>query len=99
MREDKDFLDRLFYLLGRIFASIKTPFGIYLTLIILIVLFPPINHVIKNFATPSSNIISFEGWDFIYYLGSGFEINVIYLLLEIGIITLVYFMYLFSKKK
>jgi hypothetical protein len=85
MSEDKDFIDKFF-------DFIKTPFKIYLTFIILIILFPPMNY-------KRGNRNSFEGWDFIYWLGNGFEINVIYLLLEIGIATLVYFIYLQSKKK
>ena len=88
----KEFLDNLI-------EFIKTPFGIYLILIILIILFPPMNNVIQNLTNPSKNIISFYGWDFIYSLGGGLEINVVYVLMEIGIVTLVYFIYLQSKKK
>ena len=89
MREDKDFLDRLFYFLGRIAGFIKTPFGIYLTSIILIVMFPPIE-TINN---------TFVGWGFITDLGGNIRINMIYFLSEIGIVTLVFFAYLFSKKR
>ena len=89
MSEDKDFLDRLFYFLGRIAGFIKTPFGIYLTSIILIVMFPPIE-TINN---------TFVGWGFITDLGGARRINMIYFLSEIGIVTLVYFAYLFSKKR
>ena len=89
MSEDKDFLDRLFYFLGRIAGFIKTPFGIYLTSIILIVMFPPIE-TINN---------TFVGWGFITDLGGNIRINMIYFLSEIGIVTLVFFAYLFSKKK
>lgn len=89
MSEDKDFLDRLFYFLGRIAGFIKTPFGIYLTSIILIVMFPPIETI--------NNI--FIGWNFITDLGGNIRINMIYFLSEIGIVTLVFFAYLFSKKK
>ena len=89
MSEDKDFLDRLFYFLGRIAGFIKTPFGIYLTSIILIVMFPP-KETINN---------TFIGWGFITDLGGNIRINMIYFLSEIGIVTLVYFAYLFSKKK
>jgi hypothetical protein len=92
MNEDKDFIDKFF-------DFIKNPFRLYLTFIILIVLFPPMNHIIKNYSNPSLNIVYFDGWDFIYWLGNGFEINVIYLLLEIGIVTLIYFAYFLSKKK
>ena len=89
MSEDKDFLDRLFYFLGRIAGFIKTPFGIYLTSIILIVMFPP-KETINNI---------FIGWGFITDLGGNIRINMIYFLSEIGIVTLVFFAYLFSKKK
>ena len=89
MSEDKDFLDRLFYFLGRIAGFIKTPFGIYLTSIILIVMFPPIETI--------NNI--FIGWGFITDLGGNIRINMIYFLSEIGIVTLVFFAYLFSKNK
>ncbi len=89
MSEDKDFLDRLFYFLGRIAGFIKTPFGIYLTSIILIVMFPP-KETINN---------TFIGWGFITDLGGNIRINMIYFLSEIGIVTLVFFAYLFSKKK
>ena len=89
MSEDKDFLDRLFYFLGRIAGFIKTPFGIYLTSIILIVMFPP-KATINN---------TFIGWGFITDLGGNIRINMIYFLSEIGIVTLVFFAYLFSKKK
>ena len=89
MSEDKDFLDRLFYFLGRIAGFIKTPFGIYLTSIILIVMFPPIE-TINN---------TFVGWGFITDLGGNIRINMIYFLCEIGIVTLVFFAYLFSKKR
>ena len=89
MSEDKDFLDRLFYFFGRIVGFIKTPFGIYLTSIILIVMFPPIE-TINN---------TFVGWGFITDLGGNIRINMIYFLSEIGIVTLVFFAYLFSKKR
>ena len=90
MSEDKDSLDRLFYFLGKIFGFIKTPFGIYLTSIVLIVLFPPIETRHTNY---------FLGWDFISELGVGARINMVYFLSEIGIVTLVFFMYFLSKKK
>ena len=86
MIEDKDFVDK-------VFDFVKNPFKLYLIFIILIVLFPPMN---TNFGR---NPGRFDGWDFIYWLGNGYEINVIYLLLEVGIVTLVYFIYLQSKKK
>ena len=41
----------------------------------------------------------FSGWWFITNLGGLSKINVIYFLGEIGIVTLVYFIYLQSKKK
>ena len=86
MSEDNDFIDK-------VFDFVKNPFRFYLIFIILIVLFPPMNTNLGN--SPGR----FVGWDFIYWLGYGSEINVTYLLLEIGIVTLVYFIYLQSRKK
>jgi hypothetical protein len=85
MSEDKVFIDKLF-------DFIKTPFGIYLTLIVLIILFPPMDW-------HQSSKIVFDGWSFITDLGGSVKINVIYFLGEIGVVTLVYFIYLQSKKK
>jgi uncharacterized membrane protein YdcZ (DUF606 family) len=70
----------------------KNPFGIYLIFIILIILFPPMDW-------HQSSKIVFDGWSFITGLGGSVKINVIYFLVEIGIVTLVYFIYLQSKKK
>jgi hypothetical protein len=72
---------------------IKSPFGIYLLFIFLIILFPPIDW----YLTPKN--ISFLGWNFITALGDDNKINIVYFLGEIGIVTLVYFIYLHSKKK
>jgi hypothetical protein len=79
-----------FYSFGKFIRSFLKPFPIYLFLIILIVLFPPIE-------TRHTN--SFLGWDFISELGVGARINMFYFLSEIGIVTLVFFMYFLSKKK
>ena len=93
MSEDKDFLDRLFNLLNKLFSFIKTTFGVYLIFIILIILFPPIDWHL------GPKEIQFLGWQFITKLGGDDKINVVYFLGEIAIVTLVYFMYLQSKKK
>ena len=93
MSEDKDFLDRLFNTLNKLFSFIKTPFGIYLIFIVLIILFPPID----EYLAPKD--IPFLGWKFITALGGDYKINVVYFLGEIGIVTLVYFVYLQSRKK
>ena len=93
MSEDKDFLDRLFNILNKLFSFIKTPFGIYLIFIVLIILFPPID----EYLAPKD--IPFLGWKFINSLGGDYKINVVYFLSEIGIVTLVYFVYLQSRKK
>ena len=93
MSEDKDFLDRLFNILNKLFSFIKTPFGIYLIFIVLIILFPPID----EYLAPKD--IPFLGWKFINALGGDYKINVVYFLSEIGIVTLVYFVYLQSRKK
>ena len=71
----------------------KIAFGIYLIFIILIILFPPIDWH-KNRID-----IEFLGWYFITWLGDDWEINVVYFLGEIGIVSLVYFFYLQSIKK
>lgn len=94
MNDDSDFLDKVLYSLGKLFGFIKTPFGSYLTLIILIILFPPMDYY-----SAYNSFIRFEGWDFINNLGGFIKINVTYFLGEIGIVTLVYFIYLQSKKK
>jgi hypothetical protein len=70
----------------------KNPFGIYLIFIILIILFPPMDW-------HQHSKIVFDGWSFIADLGGSIKINVIYFLGEIGIVTLVYFIYLQSRKK
>ena len=93
MSEDKNFLDKVFYFLSKLFAFTKTPFGIYLIFIILIILFPPMDYY------DSPRFPEFSGWWFITNLGGLSKINVIYFLGEIGIVTLVYFIYLQSKKK
>ena len=75
---------------------------IYAIILILIFLFPPIDEVF-TFSSPAR--IVFYGWDFISYVGpSGYsgrhyQINVIYLLIEIGIATLIYIFFLYSQKK
>ena len=79
-----------FYSFGKFIRSLLKPFPIYLFFIILIVMFPPIERRYSNF---------FLGWSFITDLGGDHRINMIYFLSEIGIVTLVYFAYLFSKKK
>ena len=96
MNDDSDFLDKVLYSLGKLFGFIKTPFGSYLTLIILIILFPPMDYYSGY---PYGSVIRFEGWDFINNLGGNVKINATYFLGEIGIVTLVYFIYLQSKKK
>jgi hypothetical protein len=96
MNDDSDFLDKVLYSLGKLFSFIKTPFGSYLTLIILIILFPPMDFYSYPY---DGSHIKFEGWDFINNLGGHIKINVTYFLGEIGIVTLVYFIYLQSKKK
>ena len=67
---------------------------IYAIILILIFLFPP---------TETVNIINrisyFQGWDFIFNLGGTYKINIIYLLIEIGIATLIYIFFLYSQKK
>ena len=67
-------------------------FGIYLIFLILIILFPPMDwHQYTR--------VGFVGWSFITELGSDIKINVIYFLGEIGIVTLVYFVYYLQSRK
>jgi hypothetical protein len=96
MNDDRDLFEKFLVFLSKFFTFIKTPFGFYLTLIILIILFPPMDYYYGN---PYGSIIKFEGWDFISCLGDSIKINITYFLGEIGIVTLVYFIYLQSKKK
>jgi hypothetical protein len=93
MSENRDFLDKFFYFLGKLFAFVKTSFGIYLVVIILIILFPPIDWHL------SPKNIDFLGWNFITAVRGDEKINVVYFFGEIGIVTLVYFIYLQSRKK
>ena len=75
---------------------------IYAIILILIFLFPPIDEVFSNYSPAR---VVFYGWDFISYVGpTGYagrhlQINVIYLLIEIIIATLIYVFFLYSQKK
>ena len=71
---------------------ISDPKKLYSIGLILIVLFPPINKVYTY-----SERISFKGWGFITDLGGRYHINIIYLIIEFILITVLY--YLFRKKK
>jgi hypothetical protein len=73
---------------------------IYVIILILIFLFPPVNRH-TYFMGPK---VSFEGWTFISDVGVGtfrdnLEINVTYLLIEIGLSTMIYLFFLYSQKK
>jgi len=71
----------------------KTAFIIYAVVLILIFLFPPMN------IEESKNYIRFIGWNFISGLGDKTKIDIPYLLVEIGMATLVYIFFIFSQKK
>ena len=74
--------------------EIKTiAFIVYVVVLILIVLFPPMNF------EENKNYIRNIGWHFISYLGESTKINIPYLLVEIGIATLVYIFFLIFQKK
>ena len=71
----------------------KTAFIIYAVVLILIFLFPPMN------IEESKNYVRFIGWNFISGLGGETKIDIPYLLVEIGMATLVYIFFIFSQKK
>jgi hypothetical protein len=84
------------------FKYLKLPFVYYIIGIFLIILYPPYDSSV--FTLEGKNIRRFQGWDFIWDLGyKGFsisyELNVTYLLLEIGILTLCLGAYIFGIKK
>jgi hypothetical protein len=94
MNDDRDLFEKFLDFLSKLFTFIKTPFGFYLTLIILIILFPPMDYY-----NSGGYFIGFGGWNLIFEIEGYTKINIIYFLGEIGIVTLVYFIYLQSKKK
>jgi hypothetical protein len=71
----------------------KTAFIIYVVVLILIFIFPPMN------IEESKNYVRFIGWNFISGLGGETKIDIPYLLVEIGMATLVYIFFIFSQKK
>ena len=80
---------------------LRLPFFFYIIGIFLIILYPPYNLTSTWMGTTT---ITFQGWDFIWYLGSvennkSNELNVTYLLLEIGILTLCFGAYILGTKK
>jgi hypothetical protein len=73
--------------------TIKDAFIIYVVVLILIFIFPPMN------IEESKNYVRFIGWNFISGLGGETKIDIPYLLVEIGMATLVYIFFIFSQKK
>ena len=73
--------------------TIKDAFIIYVVVLILIFIFPPMN------IEESKNYVRFIGWNFISMLGGETKIDIPYLLVEMGMATLVYIFFLFSQKK
>jgi hypothetical protein len=59
----------------------------------IIFLFPPMN------IEESKNYVRFIGWNFISGLGGETKIDIPYLLVEVGMATLVYIFFLISQKK
>jgi hypothetical protein len=72
--------------------TIKDAFIIYVVVLILIFLFPPMN------IEESKNYVRFIGWNFISGLGGETKIDIPYLLVEVGMATLVYIFFLISQK-
>ena len=70
----------------------KIALVVYVVVLILIFLFPPMNKVY------GSNSF-FEGWSFISDLGGTIKVNIPYLLVEMGMATVVYIFFLISQKK
>ncbi len=80
---------------------LRLPFFFYIIGIFLIILYPPYN-LTSTWMGKTTSI--FQGWDFIWYLGDAgylksFELNIPYLLLEIGILTLCFGAYILGTKK
>lgn len=66
---------------------------VYSATLILMVLYPPVEQRISGYAG------LFQGWYFISELGGVYQIKIAYLLIEIGIATLIYIFFLYSQKK
>ena len=71
----------------------KIALVVYVVVLILIFLFPPMN------IEESKNYVRFIGWNFISGLGGETKIDIPYLLVEMGMATLVYIFFLISQKK
>jgi len=84
--------------------SSSTSFKVFVVSIILIILYPPTNQyrIIYNNLGTGNKTEYFDGWDFIWNLSNsnnmGFEINIIYLIIEIVIVGVIYIAYNTSKK-
>ena len=63
---------------------------VYSVTLILIFLFPP-TEIVYSY----NRIPDFQGWDFIFNLEGTYKINITYLLIEIGIATLIYIFFLY----
>jgi len=84
--------------------SSSTSFKVFVVSIILIILYPPIDHYKMNYNNFGTRIKTayFDGWDFIWNFGDygswGREINITYLIIEIVIVGVIYIAYNASKK-
>jgi hypothetical protein len=83
--------------------SSSSGFGIFVTAIVLAVLYPPYDWYEINYVNTGGKekIKNFYGWDFFWNLGGsrvGRELNITYLIIEIAIICIIYFGYRASRK-
>ena len=82
--------------------SSSSGFGIFVTAIVLAVLYPPMDSYRYSGQVKTNDSKYFSGWDFIWKITengfSAFEINITYLIIEITIICIIYFAYIASRK-
>ena len=73
---------------------------VYASALVLIFLFPPVESVTYSYSYASygNSITKFAGWDFISEVDGDYQINIILLLIEITIVTLIYGSFLYFTK-
>ena len=74
-------------ILGFIKKMLSEPKKIYALALILIVLFPPMDRVYEGV------VQEFKGWNFITGLESRYQINLTYLLIELFLATILFFLF------
>lgn len=79
-----DIFDEIFRFIKKI---PREPKKIYAAALILIVLFPPMDRVYEGV------VQEFKGWNFITGLESRYQINMVYLLIEILLATILFFLF------